>query len=326
LEIINFVSILKEVLMSEDINIVDKNDLNEPVRRLVDIDTGEIVTVSHVVEINEGDILRIVSAKQQAAIKKNTKENELNKDLQSWNNELGGFVFVLFKYCNSMMQQHEDLIPEDITKLFYLATFVDYSGVLIYDNRPMDRDIMQSKLDMSREKFTNFFNKLKNLKILSQDEDKNIVINKSYFFKGDIDKEIKKNMDYTRVYIKTIRYLYENVPQRKQGRLGNYFKLIPYIHRQRNVLCKNPDELKEKVNLLHVRELQEILGYTRDSVRSFIREMLSVRLENGEAILGFFRTEYDEGKSYVIVNPKVFYGGNFNLKDGRNEIIKWFSN
>ena len=311
--------------MSETINIIDANK-SDSVRKLVDIDTGELINVSHVIEVQDGDTLRLVSAKQQEAMKRGIKESELNHELKDWNNELGGFVFVLFKYYNGMMKQHEELIAEDITKLFYLATFVDYTGTLIHNGQPMTRDDMQLKLDMSREKFTNFFNKMKQLKIFSQDETKNIIMNKEYFCKGDIDKEIKKHMDYTRVYIKTIRYLYENVPQRKQGRLGNYFKLIPYIHRQRNVLCKNPDELREKVDLLHVRELQSILGYTRDSVRSFIREMLSVRLENGEAILGFFRTEYDEGKSYVIVNPKVFYGGNFNLKDGRSEIIKWFSN
>jgi hypothetical protein len=53
--------------------------------------------------------------------------------------------------------------------------------------------------------------------------------------------------------------------------------------------------------------------------------MLKIRLDNDEAILGFWRTDYDEGFSKVIINPKVFYGGNFKLKDGRNEIMKWFN-
>jgi len=52
--------------------------------------------------------------------------------------------------------------------------------------------------------------------------------------------------------------------------------------------------------------------------------MLKVRLENDEAIIGFWRTDYDEGYSKIIVNPKVFYGGNFNIKGGRQEIIRWF--
>ena len=71
-------------------------------------------------------------------------------------------------------------------------------------------------------------------------------------------------------------------------------------------------------------DLQQILGCHRHTARKFISDMLKVGLENGEAIVGFWRTDYNEGYSKIIVNPKVFYGGNFNIKGGRQEIIKWF--
>jgi len=293
----------------------------KPERTFVDVDTGEYI------QLYEGETLtkhKEKSPSQKKAITKSIETKELNEEVKEWNTELGGFVFVLFKYCNEVLNQHPEIVPEDITKLFYLATYVDFDGYLIYNDSYMTRYEMQELLQLSRKNFDLFFNKLKSLKIISQDSSKNIKINKEYFVKGEIDKDIQKYYNYTRVYIKTIRYLFEHVPLRKHKQLGSYFKLIPYIHRQQNTLCWNPENEQSDIKLMHVKDLQNILGYHRNSVRSFIKELLSTRLENGEAILGFFRTDYDEGKSFIIVNPKVFYGGNFKLDEGKNTIIKWF--
>jgi hypothetical protein len=287
-------------------------------RELIDKETGEVITVY------EGDSLRIVREQQKEAIKLSLETKQLNEEVSEWNEELGGFVFVLFKYCNNLLEQHKEITPEDITKLFYLATYVDYDGYLVYDGQYMTRANMQNILGLSINIFDVFFNKMKKIGIFSVDKCKNIKINKRYFSKGEIDKEIQQYYDYTRVYIDTIRYLYNNVDKRNQKQLGNYFKLIPYIHRQQNTLCHNPSDDISNIKLMTVNELKDILGYHRNGVRGFIKELLSTRLDNNEAILGFFRTEYDEGKSYIIVNPKVFYGGNFKLKNGRNEVIKWF--
>jgi hypothetical protein len=288
------------------------------IKKLVDPDTGEFI------EIHSGDKLKIISEDQRNAITKSYKSKQCNIDTEEWNKELGGFVFALFKYSNTLLQEYPELNPEDITKLFYLATFVDYNRYLVFNGSYLDRQGLNLLLNIHISTFDEFFNKMKKLNIMEQDENKKIKINNTCFSKGELDKDIEKNYDYTRIYINTIRYLFENVPLRKHKQLGNYFKLIPYIHRQQNVLCWNPESKLNEIKLMHVRELQEILGYHRNGVRGFIKELLSTRLDNNEAILGFFRTEYDEGKSYVIVNPKVFYGGNFNFKDGRSGLIKWF--
>ncbi len=287
--------------------------------RFINQDTGEFF------EVNDGDRLIIKRNNQKEAIEKSKRTKKLNKELKEWGDELGGFVFVLFKYCNSLLSQHSEIIPEDISKLFYLATYVDYNGMLIYGNNYMSKSDMQNLLKMSREKFSLFFNKMKAIGILSQDTSKNIKINKEYFSKGSLDRDIKKYYDYTRVFINTIRYLYENVPVRNQGQLGNYFKMIPYIHRQQNVLCWNPDGIKSDIQLMTLKDLKDILGYHKNSVKGFINELLSTRLDNGEALIGFFVTDADFWKSVIIVNPKVFYGGNFDLDKGQTDIIKWFN-
>jgi hypothetical protein len=290
----------------------------EVVKKLVDLDTGELI------EIYEGDKLKVTRVQQKDAIKKSFETKETNKDMEEWNNELGGFVFVLFKYANKLIEQHEDISSDDITKLFYLATYVDYDGYLVYNESFMTRNDMRILLKLTRKPFDMFFNKMKKLGIFLANKNTNIKINKDYFAKGEIDKEIKQNYDYTRVYIKSIRYLFENVPQRKQKQLGNYFKLIPYIHRQSNVLSLNPESNFSDIQYMKLKDLKEILGYHRNSVKSFINKLLETRLDNDEAILGFFITKADFWESVVIINPKVCYGGNFSLEGGKNAVIKWF--
>lgn len=287
------------------------------IKKLLDLDTGELI------EIKEGDKVKITSQKQTEAIQKSYDTKEKNDEIREWSYELGGFIFVLFKYCNQLFKDFEDIKQEDITKLFYLATFVDYNGCLVYNCSFMNKLDMQKNLNISTSCFYEFYSKMIDCEIFLEQNNK-IIINQEYFIKGNLVKQIQKQNDYTRVYIRTIRYLYENVSIRQHSQLGNYFKIIPFIHRQQNVLCWNPDEINNQVQLMHVNELKEILGCHRNTVRSFIKNMLSVRLSNGEAILGFFRTEYDEGLSYIIVNPRVFYGGNFNLKGGKQDIIRWF--
>jgi hypothetical protein len=287
------------------------------VRELIDKETGKII------EIYKGDSFRITRDSQKEAITKSKHTKEINEEIKDWNNELGGFVFVLFKYSDTILKQHPEITSEDITKLFYLSTYVDYNGYLIYDSSYMTKENMKLLLKLSRNIFNLFFSKMIKCEIFIK-EDRYIKINKDYFTKGEIDTEIKQNYDYTRLYIKSIRYLFENVQPRKQKLLGNYFKLIPYIHRQRNILCWNPDSKKEDIILLRSKELQEILQVHRHTITAFINELVSVKLKNGESIVAFIKNDPDNSKLPVYVNPRVFYGGNFDLKNGKQDILENF--
>lgn len=230
----------------------------------------------------------------------------------------------MFKYSDELFNQCDGITRSDVTKLFYLATYVDYQGYLIYNHNFMTRKKLQSVLELNRNNFDSFFKKMIELKIIAYDKNKNIMINKGLFIKGNIDTELIEYSNHTRLYIRSIQYLYRHVPKNQHSQLGNYFKLIPYIHRQRNILCLNPDSLPDDAIPMTVDDLKEVLSCHRHTARKFISDMLKVRLEDDEAIIGFWRTDYDEGLSKVIVNPKVFYGGNFNITGGRQEILRWF--
>ena len=292
---------------------------NNIVKRLADVETGEVI------EIHEGDIIKIISEKQRNAVEKSIKNKELNENMKEWNKELGGFVFILFEYGDVIFSQSPELIQEDITKLFYLSTFVDYEGNLIHNDNLIIRKDMQKLINISREKFSIFFNKLKNLGIILE-ENKFIKLNKEYFFKGEIDKSIKSKYNYTRLYVNSIRYLYENVSIRKHKQLGSYFKMIPYIHRQQNTLCLNPESHINDIELMNVIELKNILGYHQNSIKRFMDDLTSIQLDNGYSILAFISHNKDKEQSYIIVNPRVYYGGNFDIEGGVSGILKWFKN
>ena len=293
--------------------------INKVVKILADVNTGETI------EIHEGDSIKIISERQRNAIQKSIKNKELNENMKDWNKELGGFVFILFQYGDVIFSQSPELIQEDITKLFYLSTFVDYEGNLIYNDNLIKRKGMQKLINISREKFSIYFKKLINLGIILE-ENKFIKVNKDYFYKGEIENSIKSNYNYTRLYINSIRYLYENVSVRKHKQLGSYFKMIPYIHRQQNTLCFNPDSHINNIDLMNVIELKEILGYHKNSIIRFMDDLTSIKLDNEESILAYISHDKDKGKSYIIINPRVFYGGNFGIPEGVSSILKWFKN
>lgn len=285
---------------------------------LVDKDTGEVLY-----EVRPEDSLQLITPERRAAIQKAKQRKYANDEVKVWNEQFGGFIFVLFQYCDLILNEHPQIINADITKLFYLATYVDYEGYLVVDGRYVSRQQVKELLKISQRQFDTFFKKLTDANIIEYSDDC-VKINTSYFRKGELSKDIKINYNYSRIYINTIRYLYDNVKVSKHNQLGLYFKLIPYIHRQRNVLCHNPDSRIEDVKLMNARELKEITGYHRNGVRKFINSLLATKLKNGESILVTVRNDPDEGKSYMLINPKVMYGGNFYLKDGKETIMRWF--
>lgn len=276
----------------------------------------------NIIELKQGERLIVVGKKQDEAIQKNKDTIELNNNMILWNNQLGGFVFILFKYNNGII--NDDIKQNDLVRLFYLATFVDYNGYIIYKNSKVKRKDLKQVLKIHRNKVAKFYIKMINYGILFLDEEENIKISDKLFIKGKIDNGYKKLFDYTRIYVNSIRFLYENVSENMHKSLGNYFKMIPYIHRQQNVLCYNPDSPIENIKLMKIGELKQILNYTYRGVSKLIRSLLKVKLKDGSSIIGFFRTDIDESKSYIIINPKVFYGGNFNLPEGSTGILKWF--
>jgi len=233
---------------------------------------------------------------------------ESNKtDIQKWNDENGGFIFSLFRY-NNCLYNNIDILQEDIFKLFYISTYLNYDNYLT-----INRKDMKDLLSMSRERFDKFFNKMINLNILTK-EGKLLKLNNLYLSKGALDKKIKQYNDFTRIYINSIKFLYENNNIRKHSQIGAFIKLIPYIHRESNILCFNQTDDIFEINKILTKDVLNILDYHRSSIKRTFNDIVFI---NNEPIVKFT----DIG---IIINPRVYYGGNFDIEGGVSGILKWF--
>lgn len=230
-------------------------------------------------------------------------------DLKATALDLGGFIFLQFKTSQPLF----DLKPADITRVIFLATFMNYDGYLSSGWHKMTMDEAYERCRMSKMRFKEFFNTVSEKGIFTVDEI-GIKVSDKYFSKGHANLSSK----YTRIYTYTIRDLYEMEYVFSHKRLGMYFQLIPYVHRQSNILCANPEEHFENIKKFKIRDLQRIFGTSLRATEDFLNAALSAQLDNGAPILSFNRKSWDE----ICFNPDVFYGGNFSEGGGRDFMIE----
>ena len=288
------------------------------VKTLVDIDTGEML------EIYEGD--RFIKAECYEIIRGKQFDRKLTKVMKEWNKNLGGFIFILFQQNDKILNIKEKLTTEKFLKLIYLATYINYDGVLIYKQSPMTKHDMEELMNINRINLNLFLNQMFDLGIMSENAEGRTMISQDYFVKGDLDPKLKKNNNFSRIFINPTRYLFENVPKDRHSKLGAFYKMIPYVHRQWNILCYSPDDMRTDVKAMPFNEIYKILYCHKNTLIDFVEVLNCIRLDNGEGIIALYNSNiYDSNKhKYIMVNPKIYYGGNFNVEGGQEAILKYF--
>lgn len=220
------------------------------------------------------------------------------------------FVLYLFNMHKSMI----DLQPQNAIRLVYLATYLEFDGKFLRENgRLLTRQKMQDLLAIKQTTFKNFLSEVTNAGYFIKDG-KTYYLNTKHFYKGKIDiSEIKKNKNFIRIYVDSLRKLYLATPQNKHIYLGYIFQLIPYINREYNVICYNPDEtVEEYIEPMSVGDFCEIIGYSRDHAARFIKEYRNITFEwagREQRFLGYYYEENKEDMSF-FANPNIFFAGN----------------
>lgn len=272
-------------------------------------------------DLFEGD--RIVTDKQLKGLigKDELREQFENGDLFQCENN---FVWVCYTYNGLLNVSDYELERQDITRLIYFACFINYDGYLKDGWKIITKSRMRTMSRLSENTFYTFYNKMVNLGIFIELEDGKISIKEELFSKGTLKKSIKKDNDFTRLYTKTVKNLYESVKSKHHNVLGIYFSLIPYIHRQSNIVCYNPDSHMEEMKIMTAGDLSRLVNH-RYGIGKFIDDMLSIELENGDKILSFAQSDKDKEKSIMTINPDVIYGGNYYLiPENREKIMAYF--
>lgn len=228
-----------------------------------------------------------------------------------YNSENGGFVWGVFKSAE-MMRSHwrsAELSQSDLARLMFIGTFTDNDGVLRHSNgRMITVTRLHEMLGIHRTKFNEFYQKLTTAFILKVAEDGAIQVNGDAFHRGRIPKG--EYADRIRIYRDTVRSLYAKYGKGRSVRqLGIIYSVIPFLHRNLNIVCRNPlERIDEAIVPLTLDELAGMLGYS--SVAKFRTALRAIEVD-GQPVFAFVEDVADSRKRRLVVNPRVVFAGDY---------------
>ena len=292
---------------------------NKNITRVIAFDSNDNVVNDFMIHDNEE--IQIVKKNRQL-----TDEQKriigLKKEKEKWNKELGGFI-TMYYIKNELLFSSLDLDLANISRIIYLATYMDYNSsqnnMLVKHAQcnkiePLTRDDIKMLLKLSDTSFKSFLKNTKENNLLFEDK-KKFYINPEYFTKG----EVKFNpSEYTRLYIDTVRDLYERTTPRQHKQLSYIFQLIPKLHYESNILCHNPHETDlSQVRKMNLKDIAGWLNVNTDDNKNTTRlkkDLLKYYLmRNGEKhyALKYVIVQSSTGViDYFVVNPEIVWSGN----------------
>lgn len=206
-------------------------------------------------------------------------------------------------------KQFSSLSSQDVTRLIYLASYLNYKNILMLnERRAMTLTDIPSVLRVSPSTAKRFWDKVNGLYIC-QNDDQTLMIN-DCFFRGK-QKHIKERL--TKFYINAIRNLYESTPTSKHSCLGRIFELLAYINTEYNILCHNPEEADlSKVIPMTLRQFCEATGYDVSKAHRLAQDLSAITFDvDGEQrhFVAFVTTDATSNDRLIVVNPRIIYGG-----------------
>lgn len=239
-------------------------------------------------------------------------ERKVSKDMMTQHTEEnGGFFNALFERNESQFERFPQITKTDMARILYLATFIRYNDNTIKhrNGRCVDKAGLIKLLGMSRRHFVDFIDRVKAADIINEG-DGEYAFNPSVFYRGQFERlafDVSK-FDYTRVYRKTVRYLYEKYNSGRQlANVGIIFAILPYISYGTNVVCENPDARDiADVKPTELGELAQKLGYA--SKQKLKQALNRVKLDDVPVFL-IVPNPHKRNEHRVIVNTSVVFAG-----------------
>lgn len=274
---------------------LSKDDLLD-IRHITEVSetTGEVITYTKEVYTEEGS----------EKLANNRKIKVSQKDLHKYLNEdIGNFFFYFYNRLDEV-----DISPQYKVRFLILATYLDYeseyistkddSGIKIRLSTKDVKEIMK----LSKGEFSKTINALISSELIEND-DGYYKINIQYAFRGELDK---RKSNYTRVFIDTVKALYNKTDSKNHKQLYYIFKLLPTVNKQFNIPCREIDcDIMEMIDPLNMSDICEVLGYHRTN-RSKVWKMLrGFKVEDDYM---FCKHEVDD-IDFLCINPKLFYAG-----------------
>ena len=252
-------------------------------------------------EIVPGKIL--TPAMMQEIQRKKDKNKKINEEYR----EYGNFYWLFYEMKEKLFS---GVISGDtIARVIYLATYMNYKdNRLKYDNNVnIHKKDLMALLNIKERKYYKFIKDCTSANILNIEDDETVTMSFKYFGKGKIKKlKNDKNMVITRMYCDTIRYLYKNCNEKFYKNLSYLYIILPYINRDYNILCNNPEESNlEKIECINMLQLCNIVGYNPKNSYRLKQNLKNILIEN-KPIVSWVDNANGE---YIFINPNLYYAG-----------------
>ncbi|MEK4031017.1 hypothetical protein MKZ02_21075 [Pseudobacillus sp. FSL P4-0506] len=228
-------------------------------------------------------------------------------ELADHEKEHGGFVFAFFSAAKTMEEQFPDLAQSDLARLMFIGTYTAWeTGQLKHDNGvPLDKKGLAKLLDISRPAFNKFYASLLAGGILS--EEGGLYMNPALFYRGNLGDVRKQlgDVQYTRLFRKTVRELYAMYNGRTIKQLALIYAVLPFTNFNFNVICFNAEESNaDLVRPMKLENLAAMLGY--QDTQKLVTALRKIKY-NGKSVFALVEADGDKRARKVIVNPAVVY-------------------
>lgn len=219
---------------------------------------------------------------------------------------LGAFFLYIFQRTGGFTEMK----PKTAARLMYLATYLSYDGVLRNTQRtPMTKKDMMEALGLKRKTFDRFFAEAIDANLLFK-TCHGYTMSAECFVRGKVARE--SGTRFTKVFIKSMRDLYEVTPVQLHQYLGYIFLMMPYVNVQWNVVCHNPlQERLEDVQPMTLGEFCDTIGYDRNNAKRLLDSYRHITF-NWRGQQQYFCTffyEDDIRDMRIVCNPNIFYIG-----------------
>lgn len=221
----------------------------------------------------------------------------------------GGFVFALYQTCEPMENRFSTFSQSDMARLMYIGTYTAYGGSIRHDNgKTINRSSLEKLLGLSRSKFSGFYRKLIAEKIFEETGGE-LFMAPSVFYRGELkDSGYRRaNLQYTRMYRKTVRDLYVKYNGRSLKQLAIIYAVLPFVNFSSNVVCFNPEETDEnRLKPLDIERLAALLHYT-DTHK--LKQALEAIILDYKPVFYLPYDVNDTRKLRIVVNPRIVFAG-----------------
>ena len=241
---------------------------------------------------------------------KQKESAEAIAELAEHEQEHGGFVFAFFHAAKTMEEQFPDLTQSDLARLMFVGTYIAWeTGQLKYDNGvPIDKKGLAKLLETSRPTFNAFYKAMLAGGILAEEEG-GLYMNPAIFYRGNLKKVRKElgDVQYTRLFRKTVRELYAKYNGRTIKQLALIYAVLPFVNFNYNVVCFNPEESnKDLVRPMKLENLAALLGYK--DAQKLVTALRKIKY-NGKSVFGLVETEKDKRARKVVISTSVIFAG-----------------